>query len=811
MSEIRKKIENRFESFGNLIYENRIKALIIMAVTVVAMASGLSKTRFDTSMEGFLHDDDPVLATYNAFRDQFGRDEMILLALQPPEIFEQGFLKTLQTLHQDLETNVPHLDEITSLINARSTRGEGDVLVVEDLLENWPQSAVEMETLRKRVLSNPLYKNLLISEDGRFTAVAIKTSTYSSASSDPGDLDEVDAALEGFGDEPPAGEKSEEPAYLTDQENKEVVEAVREVMARYSSPDFPIYIAGSPVVTNDLRRSMLRDARLFILMAGATMTVFLLILFRRVSGFVLPMTVVIMSLLSTVGLMGHFGIAIRLPTNVLPSFLIAVGVGDAVHILTIFYRRMAYGDNKKRAIAYALGHSGLAVVMTTMTTAAGLFSFSTAEVAPIADLGVFAGIGVLLAMVNTLVFLPAMLALVPLRDKKLTDHQQREGTFLDKLLAGIGDFATRHPIKIIVISSIILTIAIIGACRSKFTHNVLKWLPEDMEIRVSTEAIDRNLKGTTVLEVVVDTGEEDGLHDPWVLNRLEELKGHFESSQQYNLFVGKVTTVTDILKEIHQALNENNPEYYTVPQDTALIPQEFLIFENSGSDDLEDFVDTQFNQARFTLKVPWSDAIMYADFIRAVEKKFQEVFASRANITVTGLMNIMGRTLAAAIHSMAKSYVIAFVVITFFMILLIGNIRVGLVSMIPNLSPIIIALGIIGFTDIPLDMFTMLIGSIAIGLAVDDTIHFMHNFMRYRHETGDVRKAVHMTLQTTGRAMLFTSMVLSTGFFILMLSKMHNLQNFGLLTGIAIMLALIADFLLAPALMAVIYDNRKGK
>jgi predicted RND superfamily exporter protein len=158
---------------------------------------------------------------------------------------------------------------------------------------------------------------------------------------------------------------------------------------------------------------------------------------------------------------------------------------------------------------------------------------------------------------------------------------------------------------------------------------------------------------------------------------------------------------------------------------------------------------------------------------------------------------------------MAKSYFIAFIVITCLMILLIGNFKIGLISMIPNLSPIIIALGVIGVTGIQLDLFTMMTGSIAIGLAVDDTIHFMHNFRRYHLDTGDVKQAVHQTLQSTGRAMLFTSLVLSTGFFIMIFSQMNNLKSFGFITGITILLALLADFLLAPALMAVIYKNKR--
>ncbi len=807
MSEIRKKIENNFETFGRAIYRHRIKTLVIMMMFIAAMASGTRKISFDTSTEALLHHDDPILFTYNEFRDQFGRDEMIVLAIETPEVFEQGFLKKLKALHQDLETKVPHLDEVNSLINARNTRGEADTLIVEDLLENWPKDDGELEALKQRVLANEFYKNLLISEDAGFTAVMIKTSSYSSTGEPIDALDGFDD----FQDGPSSATKSEAPVYLTDKENSEVVNAVREVVAGYNGSGFQITMAGSPVITNDLKRSMIKDARRFILAAAALVGLLLSILFRRVTGVLLPMVAVILSLVSTIGLMGHLGVALKLPSNVLPSFLLAVGVGDAVHILTIFYRRLSFNDSKEDAIAYALGHSGLAVSMTTLTTAAGLFSFYAAEVAAISELGVFAGFGVLLAMIYTLILLPALLALVPVKNKKLIDPLNAEGTILDRFLVSIGNMAINNPYKVIIISGLILTGALLGALQNRFTHNVLKWFPDDMEIRLGTEKIDEYMKGATVLEVVIDTGKEEGLYAPEILNKLEEMKKYSEAYTQKGLFVGKTMTVTDILKEIHQALNENRPEYYAVPQEADLIPQEFLLFENSGADDLEDFVDSQFSKARFTLKVPWCDAIVYDDFIKTINNKFNEKFAGQAEITVTGLACILGRTLSATIRSMAKSYLIAFIVITCLMILLIGDLKIGLVSMIPNLSPIVIAMGIIGVTNIPLDMFTMLVGSVAIGLAVDDTIHFMHNFRRYHYETGKVAEAVHMTLQTTGRAMLFTSMVLASGFFVLMLSKMHNLTNFGLLTGITIILALLADFLLAPALMTVIYGRKESQ
>ncbi len=804
MKQIRYRIEKGFGQFTRTIYRNRIKTILLMIILTGMVVSQIPKITIDTSMEGFLHEDDPALLAYNAFRDQFGRDEVIIVALQPPDVFDPEFLKTLTRLHDELEEKVPHIDDITSMVNARNTRGEKDVLIVEDLLENLPASRAQSTELKERVLSNPVYKNTLISEDGRFTTIIIRTHSHSSIGQD---IDLLEGFNEGAqGSSPTPAGRPERPVYLTDRENSKVVLAVRRVVKKYRTADLPIWVAGSPVVTHFLKQSMMSDIRRFMLMAAATVSLILFIMFRRISGMLMPMLVVSLSLLATIGLMAFSGVPIKLPTQILPSFLLAVGVGTAVHILAIFFQRYRKSADKEDAIVYAMEHSGLAVVMTNATTAAGLLSFSTAEIAPIADLGVFTGIGVLLAFIYTIVLLPALLALVPIPHKAHPEHTE-EQTLMGRFLTIVGRFSTGHPTGILVVSILVMLASMVTITTIRFSHHPLSWFPEQNDIRVATQEIDRELKGSISLEVVIDTGKENGLYDPALLNRLESAAAHAETLKFEKLYVGKAWSLTTILKEIHQALNENRAEYYRIPSDRNLIAQEFLLFENSGSDDLEDFVDSQFSKARFMIKVPFEDAYHAGIFIDQVNDYFDRHFPG-VHVTLTGMMGLLSRTITAAVHSMAKSYAIALIVITVLMILLIGRVRIGLLSMVPNLAPILLMLGVIGFFNLPMDLFTMMVTSIAIGLAVDDTIHFMHNFRRYYEQSGDPVLAVHETLQTAGRAMLVMSIVLSVGFFIFAFATMYNVRNFGLLTGFTIVVALLADFLLAPALM-VLVNKRK--
>jgi len=772
MADIRKRIELWFGSVARTLYHHPIVTLLVMIVWMGMLFSQLPKITLDTSTEGFLHKDDQTLLGYNTFRDEFGRDEMLLIAIKPPDVFDLRFLEKLKALHEELEENVPYLDEITSLINARNTRGEGDELLVEDLLEEWPESEAELAALRQRVLDNPLFVNLLISEDAAFTTIAVKTQSESATGN----------------------------GYLTDAENSAVVESVHKIVAKYDGTDFQTWVAGSPAVTHSIKQALLRDIRRFMALAILLIAVVLFVMFRKLSGVLLPLGIVIMTLLSTLSLMAAVGIPMKLPTQILPSFLLAVGVGAAVHILAMFFHHLRQSGDKEESIVFAAGHSGLAVVMTSLTTAGGLISFATSSVSPIADLGVFGSIGVMLSLVYTIVLLPPLLALSPIKITKIKAEAQDE-TLMDNVMKWIGTFAIRNARQILAVTAVLMVIAFLGATKIHFSHDVLKWFPKDDPNRQASEMIDKELKGSVTFEVLIDVGKENGLYEPELMDRLDKSIHYFKTLSNAPAFVGKAVGLPTMLKEINKALHENQPEFYTIPQDRELIAQEFLLFEMSGSDDLTDVVDSLFSKTRITLKLPFTDAMAYKPIVEAVETHLQDTYPD-AKVTMTGMIEILVKTIFHAMTSMAESYGIAFVVITILMILLIGRLNIGLLSMVPNLFPILLTLGIVGWFNIPMTLFTMLVGSIAIGLAVDDTIHFMHNFRRYHDESNeDTEQAIMKTLHTSGRAMLVASIVLSLGFFIFMFASMNSLFDFGLLTGITILTALLADYFISPALL----------
>ncbi|MDY6833151.1 MAG: MMPL family transporter [Thermodesulfobacteriota bacterium] len=805
MAGVKDQIERGFEHLARTIYTHRLKVLVFFCVLLGVFFYRIPSITVDTSAEALLDEHDKSRIEYDRFRDQFGQDRFVVITITSDQIFTQSFFERLHTFQTELREQVPYAKDIQSLINARHTWGDNDELIVEDLLEGWPDRIVDFEALKNQVMANPAYLHQFISTDGRTTSVIIEPDVYHTEQMD------VLEAFDSFDEEIFVGEEeTRQKRYLSDMENEALVEAVREIVAAHHAPDFSLALVGGPVVLEVFNDYTMLDLKKCFLLSFVVILVFLWLLFRRVSGVVLPSIVVQGATFSTLGLLGWSGVPIKMTTTVLPAFLLCVGVADSVHILALFYKEVDRGVSRKDAIGHAVGHSGLAVVLTSLTTAAALLSFSFAELTALGDLGLFAAAGVLLALFYTLFMLPSLVAVVPVRPRSAGRQEQGRPLVMDRILLRTANISIRHPLKIIGISLVLFAVSFYYVFDLRYSDYVVGFFPESMAVRKDIATIDKQLNGSLQLEVIIDTGRENGVYEPRFLNRIDNAAHYLSQYETPEIFVGKIYSLNDLLKEIHQALNENRPEFYAISQDYNTIAQELLLFENAGSDDLEPIVDSLFSKTRVSIKTNWVDSVVLNDFMQETKHYFTTLFGDSARITITGMTALMARTISAALNSMVKSYGLAFVVIAIMMMMLVWDIKTGLFSMIPNIFPIFLSLGIMGFFDVPLDMTSLMIASIAMGLVVDDTVHFVYNFRKYYLRTGDAHEAIRATFLGVGRAMLITSVVLACGFFVLMAATLNHIVRFGFFTGLTILFALLADFLLAPALMIVITGAHKN-
>ncbi len=789
------RVERGFEAWGAGVHRHRWAVLVAssaLAAVLIALAPGL---RTDNSVEGNLVDGDPARRVYDAFQRQYEQDQMLVVLVEPRELLSIPYLERLRALHEDLEASTPHVDEITSLVNVRHTRGTADTLVVEGLLERFPRTPADLETLRARLRSTPSYIDAIVDRDLEATAIIVKPRLYS-------DVAAADA-LAGFDADPGA---AAEPALLTDAETHELVDAVRAVLDRHRAPDLALHLAGGPVIDVVFTEVLMSDVQRVMLSALVVNAGILLLLFRRASGVALPLLVVMLALGSTLGIMALLDIPTSVAGQVLPVLLLVVGVCDAVHLLVIVYRRLDAGDDRRDALVSALGHSGLAILMTSLTTAGGMISFATAELAIIRNLGISASIGILVAFAFSVTLLPALIAVLPLRPRPLPPGDRLRP--VDRVLSATGAFAGAHAGAVLAGAALAIALSLVGASRLEFSQYGLRWFPPGDPMRAATERVDAVFRGSTSLEILLDTGEPRGLHDPATLRRIDRAAAFASTFRSGPVNPGKALSVVDIVKETHRALHEDDPAAYAIPSDRELLAQELLLFESSGSDDLEELVDAELRFARLSVRVPFVDGMYYPRFLAELERGLEPILGPDIGVEFTGISVLLARAWSVLNLSMARSYTLALLVITPLMILLVGRVRRGLLAMVPNLMPVVLTLGLMGWVGFPLDNSSLLVGCVIIGLAVDDTIHFMHKFQRYHEDLGDVDAAIRETLVTTGSALLFTTLVLAAGFLMMTRAYMLNAVEFGIIAACAAVFAFLADVLVAPALLSVAARRR---
>ena len=783
------KIENGFEQLGLAISLHPWRWLLGTLLVVGAMASQLVHLKQDTSLESFLPKGADVIQTYFNFKETFGRDETFVITIETDDAYTQNFATQLHALHQQLLDEVPYIASVDSLANARYTYGADDTLFVEDLLpEILPDDPREIQKLKSYALQNENYKNFLISEDSHLVAIIVRLNSFDYTEDKNGEAQRV---------------------YLAEAAMHKSYDKIDEIVEQYrGSLSDQIDLTGGMPISLELSELTQIDFMVLSGLANLVIGIVLFVIFRRISGVFMPLIIMAFGIVVTMISMAILGSPIQISTSILPAFLLAVCVGDSIHLLTIFYRHYDEGDEKNHALAKAMGHTGLAILFTSITTAAGLLSFSTSELTPVASLGIYGAIGSLVAFLLSVTVLPCLVALLPMRRRPL--RKVESDGMMHNFLAWCARFSVRNAKPIVICGVLLLAGCAFFASQVRFSHYPLAWLPQDNPFTVAIRKYEERMGSTTNIEVLFDTGEKRGVLNPGLLTAIDQLQQDVVDWDTVHYKIAKAISIANIIKETNRALHDNHQAHYAIPNDANLISQELLLVELDDPEDIYNVVDRDYQVARLTITSTWFDGVHMQQLLDKLDARVQELMLPYdVSVSYTGLSPIMGVTFAKMLISTAESYGLAAITITLMMMLLIGNVKLGLLSMIPALLPITIVLACMTLLQIPLDMLTMLIGSIAIGLTVDDNIHFMHGFRKQYMETGNPVYAVETTLLSTGRAMLITSIVLSLGFLVYIKAQMTIMVGFGVITAGCIVLALVASYLLGPALMVLANKPRQ--
>jgi predicted RND superfamily exporter protein len=804
MVDYRRKLEKGYQYLGISVIRYRW-VILLMTVVVAGMAgTQLAKLSIATSVESMFHRRDQRLADYQQFRSQFGRDEEIVLLISSSDIFSREFLTTLKQFHNDLENSLPLLKEVRSLANAPYVEPVESGVRVGGFLDNLPLTAEEAQHYRQRAHAYPGYQNLYFTPDGRHAIVVIKTQAVSALSDDGLRLRGYARGVPGAGGPPPPGQQQS----ISQVENIAVIGILAAVIKQYQAREFSIAFSGTPVHqyhVEPMVRSNLKKMCIAILLVPVLIMPFV---FGRGTGAFLPQVMAILGLMVALGLMGLLSVRLSLTSSMLPSILLSIGLTAPIHFLVVYYHyQMRVG--KFRGIVATMTHSGFPITMTSITTMAGLLSFSFSDIAPVADLVNFTIVGILAILVFTLFTLPAFLSILEVVEGAEQSEAKYEASIYNRTLLALGRLGVTRPYLILILFLVSALVMGGSISRLRFSHNQLHYFTEDSDFMRQIRLIEAQAGGFRALEVMIDTQREQGIIDPDLLRAIEKLDTYLRSETdiQGRVFVGRTRSLVDLIKETPCAATGRDQNLCPIPEDETALAERFDHIGRIVPEALRKYTDADFRIGRLTAMMYWRDAAHDVDFIARVRRHAATLFDDGVKLIATGAASINSAIIHAMMTSLAIGYSTGFLLIAALMILAVGNVRLGLLAMIPNLFPIIMALGVMGYLDIPLNTYNLIGGSIAIGLAVDDTIHFFHNFRRYYLRSGDINFAVRETLRTAGRALLATTLILVFSFWMRLYSDLKVIADFGLVLGVALLVAFLADVLLAPALLRMFYGN----
>jgi len=800
-------------------FDNALSSIIIVLSLSGFLALGLINLKMDSSNEGLFRKDDPILKNYTEFQRQFGRNDIVVAALSSSQVSSSEFMKGLRRFHADLENNVPWLDDVTSLVNVdwmASTEGGG--LKVGKLGDEWPNKGNLSDDSWSDITSSSLYKDTLVSSDGEMVLVVIRALAFerhhaedrASSETDFFLAQEVDSTVDNSINKnvlPVEQLKGLDSVQLSEFSN-----TIELVAAKHRQKGMDIRLAGGPLLDKLHQESMHHDVVVLLLAALLIILMALFFLFRTKTAVFLPALVILLALASVLGLMGWLNVPITQVSQALPALLLMAGVLDSVHLLGLFYVDRRKGIDRRQAIVNAVDYSGMAVLFTSLTTAAGFLAFTVARMKPIADFGWLSALGTVIVLIYTLLLLPAFIRLAPESKEKSVEIPFLN--FLTGLMVSLSRVGVHHSYKVLMVVVLVCGLALPGVMKNRFSYDVLSWFPEDTQIRIDTLAIDKKIKATVPLEIVVDTKRKNGILTPYFLHRLREFQNYAESIDTEIVSIGRASSIVDVIERIHSQLQGQFQDAgvdTAVPDNENLIHQEMLLYESGGARDIARLVDRSYSKARITIRLAWADGIDMVPLREIVAKKANELFADVATVKVTGTVDLVATGATDLVKSMVGSYLFAGLSISLMLIVLWRSLTLGFLAMIPNFVVIYLSVAIMGYFDMTINIITVLLGGIALGLAVDDTVHIVNGIRKnLENNQFDFSRAVNDTVTKIGPMLLVTSMVLSGGFFMFSSSAMSALSSFGLLLSLTTLSALIFDILVVPAVMNVFIMGRNN-
>ena len=730
---------------------------------VALMSAGLSKLYFRGDYRIFFSDDNPQLIAFEQMQDEFNKSDNMILAIASKDgsVFTAATLTLLKQL-TDEAWQTPHSIRVDSITNFQHTEADNDDLIVEDLLlDSAALNDGKIAKIRQVALNEPTLVHRLISPNASVTAINITVQ-----------LPEVD-------------------------KNKEVFDVYNFVQqlkqnAAAAHPELEFYLGGVIALNQAFASEAEHDARTLVPLMFGIIILLLAILLRSVFGALATVLIIIFTITSTLGLAGWSGIFLSTATVNVPTFVMTLAVADCVHVIASMQFALNRGDSKADAIRYSMQRNIMPVFITSATTAIGFLTLNFSDVPILADLGNLTAAGVMLACGLSVAALPALLKILPIKAR--ANAQTGHDTAMDK----IAEFVIkRHNVLLPVMTVLMLFFAAFISL-NKVNDEAVKYFSPTTEFRQSMDFLDQNLASSMSMDFVLNSGETSGVNQPAFIAAVEQFSQWLLAQPE----VVHVNSISDVFKRLNKNMHADDPAYYQVPQQQDEAAQYLLMYEMSLPYGLD--LNSQLNVDKSATRIVATLRNMGSSELTGFEQKALNYLAQQmpqyqATAASTALM--FGHIGERNMDSMLKTLPMALVLISLLLVFSLKSWRMGLISLVPNITPAAIGFGIWGLSSGEINLGLSVVAGISLGIIVDDTVHFLAKYQHARQEGRDAEAAVRYAFNSVGRALWITTAVLVIGFSVLMFSSFRLNSDLGMLTAIIILTALVIDFLFLPAFL----------
>lgn len=855
------------------------KKTILAALTVISLFlfyAIYQHTEFDLSSEAFMDQESSAQVALDEFRRQFGSDRSIFLIYRPADgdVFSRKSLITLQKLTTQLENwqdldplmypnvdlnELKHIRRVQSLSNLQIQSSRGDTLISSRIVpRELPKTQADLDFIRQVALRETDYISAFYAKDGSFGALLLQTDFgtlpvegYESAL-DNSDI-ELDASFDDFElsfDESAVVQEME----FEDVDPREYLAFNDALSAIYNQYDdhFEYYAVGEPSLMTQLQGILDQLVILGYLMV-LIFTLLLWILFRSGSALVWPLVTIAMSVAWCWGITVLTGTQLTSMIGLTILLIFSVGIADCVHVMSAYFSFRRQGNLHHLALEKSYEKVGLAILLTTLTTASGILVLATSNLEPIRVFAYMCAFGVVLAFFFTIVLLPILLNIwhptgadergsAADRLGRLWHAKRKRtkvivavtvtisifaslgllvGAFINfvilltywivnyqqEILSKVPAIVDRQPHFIVLIFGAIFILCCFGATKIKIDTNVAGLFRDDHPLAVALNIVDSNMAGSQNMEIMIDTKVSDGMLNADLLQSVDDLQVALED--RYPETIGRTQSLSNIVKNTNQIMNSDDPTYYRIPESDQTISQLLFMFNSANPEDRRSLVSDDYSRSHITVNSRSMGSYGYQKMFTEVAKDIDARFAHLKTdfpdleIVLTGTMATLMVVSDEIATSQFNGFALALLLISIIMILTLGSLRGGLMGMIPNAIPAFLAFGLMGLLGIPLDTDTLLIAPVILGIAVDDTIHFMTHYRVELSKCKSISVALKSAIREVGQAVMFTTMVIGLGFAVLSFSDYLGMAKVGFFGSISIFFALLCDLFLIPAMIIV--------